>query len=45
MSCGSVKSNSPPSSLWCMPQKKWGVNNIGNGVTAFNYYMIIGGTN
>lgn len=25
--------------------RQWGMNNIGQGVTAFNYYMIIGGTN
>ncbi|WP_461109595.1 beta-galactosidase [Tessaracoccus terricola] len=25
--------------------RQWGVGNFGNGVTAFNYYMIIGGTN
>ena len=25
--------------------RQWGVHNIGNGVTAFNYYMAYGGTN
>ncbi|WP_194949893.1 beta-galactosidase [Actinomyces trachealis] len=25
--------------------RQWGVNNIGNGVTAFNFYMAYGGTN
>nr|WP_284500861.1 beta-galactosidase [Bowdeniella massiliensis] len=25
--------------------RQWGVNNIGNGVTAFNFYMAFGGTN
>ncbi len=25
--------------------RQWGVNNIANGVTAFNYYMSFGGTN
>ncbi|WP_157085794.1 beta-galactosidase [Devriesea agamarum] len=25
--------------------RQWGVRNIGNGVTAFNYYMVFGGTN
>ena len=25
--------------------RQWGVNNIGNGVTAFNFYMGFGGTN
>lgn len=25
--------------------RQWGVNNIGSGVTAFNYYMAFGGTN
>lgn len=25
--------------------RQWGVNNIGSGVTAFNYYMSFGGTN
>ncbi|MCK6210160.1 beta-galactosidase [Georgenia sp. EYE_87] len=25
--------------------RQWGANNIGNGVTAFNYYMAFGGTN
>ncbi|MCI9887721.1 beta-galactosidase [Micrococcales bacterium 31B] len=25
--------------------RQWSVRNIGNGVTAFNYYMIFGGTN
>ncbi|WP_353066338.1 beta-galactosidase [Arcanobacterium hippocoleae] len=25
--------------------RQWGATNIGNGVTAFNYYMIFGGTN
>nr|WP_255436370.1 beta-galactosidase [Tessaracoccus sp. MC1756] len=25
--------------------RQWGANNIGQGITAFNYYMIIGGTN
>src|SRR5690606_16972355 len=25
--------------------RQWGVRNLGNGVTAFNYYMAFGGTN
>lgn len=25
--------------------RQWGVNNVGSGVTAFNYYMAYGGTN